>query len=84
LQGLTLVVSKIGHQVMENKWKASKIILNGPVELLLMRHDLRLLLMKMESWESFVSAAGYFALDYSFFLSLLAAVASYIVILLQL
>ncbi|CAH1370048.1 unnamed protein product, partial [Tenebrio molitor] len=81
---LTLVVSRIGHQVMENKWKASKIILNGPVELLLIRHDLRLLLMKMESWESFVSAAGYFALDYSFFLSLLAAVASYIVILLQL
>jgi hypothetical protein len=82
LQVLTLVVSRIGHQVMENKWKASKIILNGPVELI--RHDLRLLLMKMESWESFVSAAGYFALDYSFFLSLLAAVASYIVILLQL
>ncbi|EFA02931.1 gustatory receptor 97 [Tribolium castaneum] len=84
---LALLLSKIGYQISEKKYKTSKTVLNGLVEITLRggkQSQLNLLLLKLKTWPNFVSASGYFRLDYGFFLSLLAAVVSYIVILLQL
>ncbi|RZB89858.1 hypothetical protein BDFB_007120, partial [Asbolus verrucosus] len=81
---LSLYLSNMGHKVAAKRKKASKIIMNGLIKIIsvgeyrLVQEDLNLLMTKLNTWPNFVSAADYFGVDYSFFLSSLAAVASYI------
>lgn len=83
---LSVLLSFLGFSLRDKRNKLFNRIL---IKLAFSEHSktqqnkLKLLLAKLKTWPGFISAADYFILDYNFFLSILAAVASYLVILLQ-
>lgn len=89
---MALLMARVGNKLRNQIDNVTKFFLNYLIILafdsnskhILVMDGFDLILLKSSNRINYISAAGYFVLDYNVFLSMLTAIASYIVILIEL